>query len=425
MGSVLLVATLTSTLPFWLGLGISLSFVVLTSFFMVEVFATPLVSVINALINSTDNIKDQDFSITIASTRQDELGELVERHNEIGQLLRDERYNIYQRELLLDTVLQSTPIAMWLCDDRGTIVYANVEARGLLFDGKRVMGMALDTLLGALAQELAKAIKARQEGLVSIEIEGETETFYTSFRFFTLNGRTHRLHLVRRMTREISRQEVVAWKRVIRVISHELNNSLAPISSLTHSGKIVMNKIAAAPANNQQDQEKLVLILQSIGERATHLKEFIEGYATFARLPKPRITHFDLLKTLTHIQAQHTCYIVCEALVFDVQLDQVQFEQVFINLIKNAREACGASGTVNIHVNRHTDRINLVVADDGPGMSAQVLQQALMPFYSTKKQGTGLGLPLCREIIEAHGGQLSIRNGAQTGLEVLMRIPQV
>ncbi|MFT7257521.1 MAG: two-component system nitrogen regulation sensor histidine kinase NtrY [Candidatus Azotimanducaceae bacterium] len=96
-----------------------------------------------------------------------------------------------------------------------------------------------------------------------------------------------------------------------------------------------------------------------------------------------------------------------------------------MNLIKNAREACGASGTVKIHVNRHTDRINLVVADDGPGMSAQVLQQALMPFYSTKKQGTGLGLPLCREIIEAHGGQLSIRNGAQTGLEVLMRIPQV
>ena len=177
MGSVLLVATLTSTLPFWLGLGISLSFVVLTSFFMVEVFATPLVSVINALINSTDNIKDQDFSITIASTRQDELGELVERHNEIGQLLRDERYNIYQRELLLNTVLQSTPIAMRLCDDRGTIVYANVEARGLLFDGKRVMGMALDTLLGALAQELAKAIKARQEGLVSIKIEGETEIF--------------------------------------------------------------------------------------------------------------------------------------------------------------------------------------------------------------------------------------------------------
>jgi two-component system nitrogen regulation sensor histidine kinase NtrY len=142
-------------------------------------------------------------------------------------------------------------------------------------------------------------------------------------------------------------------------------------------------------------------------------------------LPKPRITHFDLLKTLTHIQAQHTCYVVCEALVFDVQLDQAQFEQVFINLIKNAREACGASCTVKIHVNRRTDRINLVVADDGPGVSAQVLQKALMPFYSTKQHGTGLVLPLCREIVEARGGQLSIRNGTQTGLEILMQTPQV
>jgi hypothetical protein len=104
---------------------------------------------------------------------------------------------------------------MWLCDDRGTIVYADIEARGLLFDGKRLMGMSLNPLLGSLDQALAKAISARQAGLVSIEAEGETDTFYTSCRFFTLNGHIHRLHLVRRMTRDISRQEVVAWKRVI------------------------------------------------------------------------------------------------------------------------------------------------------------------------------------------------------------------
>jgi nitrogen fixation/metabolism regulation signal transduction histidine kinase len=425
VGSVLLVATLQSNLSFWPGLLISLVVVVFTTFFVTGIFAKPLVNVINALIDSTDNIKDQDFSITIASTRQDELGELVDRHNEIGQLLRNERYNINQRELLLDTVLQSTPIAMWLCDDRSIIVYANIEARGLLFDGKRLMNMALDTLLGALDHQLADAISARQEGLVSVESEGETETFYVSCRFFTLNGRTHRLHLVRRMTREISRQEVVAWKRVIRVISHELNNSLAPISSLTHSGKIVMNKMAANPADASKNQPKLELILQTIGERATHLKEFIEGYATFARLPTPRIKRFDLLATLAQIQAQHACDIICEASVLHVQLDQPQFEQVFINLIKNARDACGTSGTVQVHVTMRIDHINLIVADDGPGMSAQVLQQALMPFYSTKQQGTGLGLPLCREIVEAHGGQLSIRNGVAAGLEVVMRVPQV
>jgi nitrogen fixation/metabolism regulation signal transduction histidine kinase len=424
VGAVLLVATLLSNLPFWPGVWVALLIVVLITCFMSGVFSKPLVNVINALIDSTDNIKDHDFSITIASTRQDELGELVDRHNEIGQLLRDERYNINQRELLLDTVLQSTPIAMWLCDDRGTIVYANIEARGLLMDGKRLLGMALAPLLGALDRELARAISARQEGLVSIETEGETETFYLTCRFFTLNGRIHRLHLVRRMTREISRQEVVAWKRVIRVISHELNNSLAPISSLTHSGKIVMNKMTSATTDTDYNQEKLALILQTIGERATHLKEFIEGYATFARLPNPRIKAFDLLAMLARIQAQHSCEVMCETPAVNVRLDQPQFEQVFINLIKNARDSCGTNGTVQVRVTTRADQILIIVADDGPGMSAQVLQQALLPFYSTKQQGTGLGLPLCREIVEAHGGQLSIRNGVDAGLEVVMRVPQ-
>jgi signal transduction histidine kinase len=127
---------------------------------------------------------------------------------------------------------------------------------------------------------------------------------------------------------------------------------------------------------------------------------------------------------LARIQAQHTCEVMCETPGVNVHLDQAQFEQVFINLIKNARDSCGTNGTVQVRVTTHADQILMIVADDGPGMSAQVLQQALLPFYSTKQQGTGLGLPLCREIVEAHSGQLSIRNGVDAGLEVVMRVPQ-
>jgi two-component system nitrogen regulation sensor histidine kinase NtrY len=211
---------------------------------------------------------------------------------------------------------------------------------------------------------------------------------------------------------------------VIRVISHELNNSLAPISSLSHSGKLTLSRIETAGNAAQEDRSKLELILATIGERASHLKDFIEGYAQFSRLPSPRIQTFDLHALLTRLSEQQRFLLVGIERQLEVQLDQTQFEQVLINLIKNARDASGDEGIIRLSIHRSANSLQVIVADDGPGMTEQVMQQALLPFYSTKQEGTGLGLPLCREIVEAHGGQLSIRNGASSGLEVILRFPQ-
>ncbi len=409
--------------PFWWAYVSVLLIMVPFTFYCSSVFSSPIVNLIQALSDSTSNIKDEDFSITISSSRQDELGELVARHNEVGQLLRAQRHSINQRELLLDTVLQSTPVAMWLCDHRERIVYSNIEARSLLASGKGITGLNMTELSGSLNADLAEAIRVRQDGLVSIETSAEVETFYTSSRFFTLNGRQHRLYLVRRMTREISRQEAHTWKRVIRVISHELNNSLAPISSLAHSGKIAMEKMKANSASDES-WTPLVHILTSIGERANHLAEFIEGYGTFARLPSPRIKTFDMMDMMTNLSQQHKFTLEGRKENFDVQLDQSQIEQVLINLVKNAREAAGDDGTVGLSVERRNDCLVIVISDDGPGMSDEIMQQALLPFYSTKQGGSGLGLALCREIVEAHNGRLSIRNGLTSGVDVIVSIPQ-
>jgi signal transduction histidine kinase len=317
---------------------------------------------------------------------------------------------------------------MLLCDDRGRVVYSNIEARQLLADGRRVQSAELSTLLDSVDADLSSAILAQKEGLISVGTTGSdtdtTETYYLSCRFFSLNGRIHQLHLIRRMTREIARQEVNTWKRVIRVISHELNNSLAPISSLSHSGKIALAKITSTPEPDPDSLQKLDKILLTIGERASHLKDFIEGYARFARLPAPRIQSFDLVALVDRMLEQQHFEVVTHHSRLEVQLDQTQFEQVLINLLKNAREASGEQGQVQVKVEQRRDTLLIVIADDGPGMSEQVMQQALLPFYSTKSEGTGLGLPLCREIIEAHGGQLSIKNGADKGLEVVLRLPQ-
>lgn len=415
--------------PFWIALLTSVVCLTPATLVIATRISAPVLALINALRDSTDNIKDHDYSISIASTRSDELGDLVSRHNEIGALLREERHNINQRELLLDTVLQSTPVAMWLCDDRQRVVFSNVEARQLLADGRRIQGARMSSLIADLDEQLADAIVGEKEGLVSVETNGEIETWYLSCRFFSLNSRLHRLHLIRSMTREISRQEVNTWKRVIRVISHELNNSLAPISSLTHSGKITLSNVrdSALTVDNEEARghaDRLENILTTIGERASHLKDFIEGYAKFARLPNPRIGSFDLMGLLKRMSEQQGFEVVTELAQLDVQLDQTQFEQVLINLLKNARDASGEGGHIQVRVKTRAKSLLVIIADNGPGMTDQVMQQALLPFYSTKQEGTGLGLPLCREIVEAHGGQMTIRNAATTGLEVILRLPQ-
>ena len=180
---------------------------------------------------------DGDFSFSIRNTRRDEVGDLVDAHNELGRVLREQRQNLFQRELLLDTVVQNTPNALVLVEPGGHVVYANLAARALLNGGRAMNGIARRPIIAEAPPELAEALSGAEDALFSVQIKQEDETFHLSQRNFKLQGRTHRMIMLRRMTRELSRQEVATWKKVIRVVSHELNNSLAPIRSLSHSGR--------------------------------------------------------------------------------------------------------------------------------------------------------------------------------------------
>jgi two-component system nitrogen regulation sensor histidine kinase NtrY len=196
----------------------------------------PVKRLLRALEGAVASYRDGDFSISIAINRRDELGDLIRVHNELGQTLREQRQNLAQRELLLDTVVQNTPVALVLTDAVGRVAYANIAARHLFNEGRSLNGLHFATLIEDAPEALRKATEGTEDALFSVDMDGSEETFHLSQRAFRLQGRPHRLQLFRRMTRELSRQEVAAWKRVIRVVSHELNNSLAPISSLSHSG---------------------------------------------------------------------------------------------------------------------------------------------------------------------------------------------
>ena len=399
------------------GLLAGLLLAVIMSVIAVRRFMRRTNRMLTALDDGMASFEDGDFSVSLNAGRDDdELGRLVSHYNATGERLRRERQSLYQRELMLDTVVQSTPWALVLTNANDRVVYCNLAARQLFRQGRRFEGQAFAEVLQDAPEALREAVKRGRDGMFSVRRDGdEDDIFYLSREHFTLNAQQHSLHIFKQLTRELNRQEVAIWKKVIRVLSHELNNSLAPITSLAHSGRILAR---------QPDPARLESVFGTIEERAQHLKSFIDGYGRFAKLPAPRIESVDWQGFVASLAGLAPFRLEGPLPAEPARFDAIQMQQVLINLLKNARESGSPAKAVTLTVRQAPGELRVDVADAGPGMSVEVLEQALLPFYSTKQSGTGLGLPLCREIVEAHGGRLSLANREQGGLLVSVWLPQ-
>ena len=374
----------------------------------------PLRALFRALAGTVAGYRDGDFSFGVTWDKYSDLIELVDAHNELGNALRDQRLALVQRELLLDTMVQNTPVAMLLVDAGRRVVLGNLAARRMMGDGRKIEGHSLDALLDAAPDAVREAFARGGDGLFTVSDEDHEEIYHLARRLFRLNGRQHELVLVRQMTTELRRQEVHTWKKVIRVISHELNNSLAPIASLAHSGLELLRR---------GQHEKLPIALSTIEERARHLEGFLRDYARFAKLPAPRSEPVPLRRFVEKLRTQVE-FAVDGAIPDEVlRFDVAQLEQALLNLLKNAHESGTAADAVSLAVRRIADGWRIDVLDRGSGMNESVLANALLPFYSTKRSGTGLGLALAREIAEAHGGRIALLNRDGGGLCVSLVLP--
>jgi len=370
--------------------------------------------------NLLSAMREGDFSIQARGGRRDDpLGEVLLEINALVEILREQRLGALEATALLRKVMEEIDVAVFAFGADDKLRLTNRA-------GERLLGQAEPHLLHRSAEELGLADCLRSETPQVIEAafpggSGRWEIRPSAFRE---TGLPHRLLVIADMSRPLREQERQAWQRLIRVLGHELNNSLAPIQSISGS----LAKTLAAdplPADWREDMRRGLAV---IGKRAEALSRFTSAYTKLARLPEPRLQTFDVGDLAARIARLETrrAVAVTGGPPARVRADPDQLEQVLINLVRNGVDAAlETEGNVVLGWRRaggDPPQLEVWVEDEGPGLSSTT--NLFVPFFTTKPGGSGIGLVLCRQIAEAHGGTLTLENRSQArGAIARLRLP--
>ena len=372
---------------------------------------------LQTLSNILAALREGDYSIRgRASRNNDALAEVTREVNTLAQTLREQRMDALEATTLLRKVMEEIDVAVFTFDGEQKLRLVN---RG----GERLLNMPSERLLGLKAEDIGLA-DCLKEGASSRVIDavfpGGSGRWEIRRSMFRQGGLKHQLLVLSNLSRALREEELKAWQRIVRVIGHELNNSLAPIKSISGSLTSLLQKDSRPP----DWEDDMVRGLAVIASRSESLSRFMAAYARLAKMPQPKFQPIQIGELLRRVVGLETRMRVTlnPGSEFTIQADADQIEQLLINLIRNAVDAAlETTGGVRLHWQRSGGYLDIVIQDDGPGLSNTT--NLFVPFFTTKPGGSGIGLVLSRQIAEAHGGTLTLENRENaTGCEARLRL---
>lgn len=372
-----------------------------------------LVFPLRTMSNLITALREEDYSLRARNAARDgAFGEVMVEVNALADLMESRKLEAVEAAALLRSVLAQIDAAIFAFDAEERLRLVNRA-------GERLLAIPRERLVGETAAKLGLSDLLADDAPTTIDrtfagASGRWDLRRTSFRE---RGVPHRLLVLADITRALREEETEAWRRIVRVLGHELNNSLAPIKSIAVS----LEQLVSRDQLPDDWRDDLASGMRVIGSRTEALTRFTRAYAQLARLPEPRKRDVRVDALVRRVTAlERRVPISLDGSEAHVQADEDQLEQLLINLVKNAAEAARAGVSVRWSVNG--DGLTLIVEDDGPGVSGTT--NLFVPFFTTKPGGTGVGLFLSRQIAEAHGGALTLADRANApGAVATLRLP--
>jgi len=364
---------------------------------------TQVVRPLQTIANLLMALREGDYSIRgTHATPSDSLGEVMLEVNALSKTLHEQRLGAMEATALLRAVMQEIDIAVFAFDQDEQLRLVNRA-------GERLLDHPSEWLIGRTAAELdlKDALLGEPARMMEISFPGGAGRWELRRTVFRQGGIPHQLIVLSDLSRTLRQEERQAWQRLIRVIGHELNNSLAPIKSIAGSLETMIQRNPMRE-DLQQDMKQGLSV---IGSRAESLSKFMEAYARLARLPQPTLQKMEVEPWIRHVVGLETRLHVdvIPGQPVCLEADRQQLDQLLINLVRNAADASlETNGGVRVGWKKHDVNLEVWVEDDGPGLASS--SNLFVPFFTTKQGGSGIGLVLSRQIAEAHYGTLNVSN---------------
>lgn len=400
--------------------GIVLSWLIAISFLMEEI-----VRPLQTLSNVISALREDDYSFRARGARRsDALGDLALEINSLANTLQSQRGRALEATALLERVIKEMQSPVLAFDPDGYLQLLNAA-------GARALDLDLDQAIGQTADQLKlnHLLEVADQEMLSLTTGRFPTRWIARKSSFRLRGIPHTLVVLSDVSMVLRDEQRRAWQRLIRVLGHEINNSLAPIKSIAGSLRTRLpNVTGEGPA---RDFERGLSVIE---DRAESLNRFLQAYQQLSRLPSPSLRDVKvrpLIEKVSHMETRLTVMITAGP-PLTLQADSDQIEQVLINLIRNATEAATSSDSsrnrkqegpaVEITWCTEGGDLRILIRDNGPGLTNE--SNLFVPFYTTKPGGSGIGLTLARQIAEGHKGTVMLRNRVGTlGCEAELRLP--